>query len=65
MAMLQLLLPQRPIHEEMQQTTSNTAWCGRDAGTGCAAARQTFLLATTRNQFLQPTRYRFSAIFRF
>lgn len=52
-------------NEEMQLTTSNVAWCGSDVGTGCAAARQNFLLPTARGQFLQPTRYRFSAIFRF
>jgi hypothetical protein len=52
-------------NEEMQLTTSNVAWCGSDVGTGCAAARQNFLLPTARGQFLQPRRYRFSAIFRF
>ncbi len=53
------------VNEEMQLTTSNTAWCGSDAGAGCAAARQNFLKATARGQFQQPRRFRFSAIFRF
>jgi outer membrane receptor for ferrienterochelin and colicin len=51
-------------NDEMQTTTSNTAWCGSDVGTGCAAARQNFLLPNARGQFQQPRRYRFSLIFR-
>ncbi|MCC7179259.1 MAG: TonB-dependent receptor [Acidobacteria bacterium] len=52
-------------NQEMQLTTSNTAWCGSGAGAGCAAARENFLKATARGQFQQPRRFRFSAIFRF
>jgi hypothetical protein len=52
-------------NEEMQLTTSNTAWCGSDAGAGCPAARENFLMATARGQYQQPRRFRFSAIFRF
>jgi hypothetical protein len=52
-------------NEEMQTTTSNTAWCGSDSSAACTTARNNFLLPTARGQFLQPTRYRFSAIFRF
>jgi hypothetical protein len=52
-------------NEEMQLTTSNTAWCGSPAGTGCQAAIDNWGKATARGQYQQPTRYRFSAIFRF
>ena len=53
------------LNQEMQITTSSTAWCGSDAGTGCAAAIANFGKATARGQYQQPRRFRFSAIFRF
>lgn len=52
-------------NEEMQITTSSTAWCGSDVGAGCSAARANFGKATARGQYVQPRRFRFSLIFRF
>jgi hypothetical protein len=51
--------------------SNNVVWCGSDAGSGCAAARENFGKATSRASYrgglggTQPRSYRFSAIFRF
>lgn len=50
---------------ETQINTSNTAWCGTTANATCSAAVNNFGKATARGQFVQPTRFRFSLIFRF
>jgi hypothetical protein len=60
-------------NNQEKMRSNNTVWCGSDVGTGCAAARQNFGLATSRASFrggvtTPPTftrSYRFSAIFRF
>jgi outer membrane receptor protein involved in Fe transport len=60
------------ITDRQEQLRSNNfVWCGSDAGSGCAAARQNFGKATSRGSYrgglagTTTRQYRFSLIFRF
>jgi outer membrane receptor protein involved in Fe transport len=60
------------ITDRQEQLRSNNfVWCGSDAGTGCAAARENFGKATSRGSYrgglagTTTRQYRFSLIFRF